>query len=205
MLPALTNRVRQQSSLSSGLQQLFAEVTDRLEMIDLEAQFNLTAGRHNVVAGGGVRTTKDEFINDANFFKLDPESRRLWLANLFVQDEFALTDRLSLSRDRWDRCSAGPCARVEPVSLPSQRERHAAACDPVRGEAAGDPSDEHRPQRDTRNGRRGGGDRRLNTEIQREVPVERAAGRCPHRQTDDHRNGSDGERVPSNRRRELAR
>ena len=78
-------------------EQLFAEVTDRLEMIDLEAQFNLAAGRHNVVAGGGVRTTKDEFINNANFFKLDPESRRLWLANMFVQDEIALTDRLSLT------------------------------------------------------------------------------------------------------------
>jgi iron complex outermembrane receptor protein len=35
------------------------------------------------VAGGGVRTTRDEFINNLNQFVLDPESRRLWVYNAF--------------------------------------------------------------------------------------------------------------------------
>jgi iron complex outermembrane recepter protein len=74
----------------------FIGVSDKLETIDLEAQANWTAGRHNIVAGIGARTTKDEFVNTINIFQLDPVERRLWLGNMFVQDRFALTDRLSL-------------------------------------------------------------------------------------------------------------
>ena len=74
----------------------FVGVSDKLEMIDLEAQANWTAGRHSIVAGIGGRTTKDEFINRLNIFQLDPVERRLWLGNMFVQDRFALTDRLAL-------------------------------------------------------------------------------------------------------------
>lgn len=74
----------------------FVGVSDKLEMIDLEAQANWTAGRHNIVAGIGGRTTKDEFVNTINIFQLDPIERRLWLGNMFVQDRFELTDRLSL-------------------------------------------------------------------------------------------------------------
>jgi iron complex outermembrane receptor protein len=75
----------------------FTLVKDRLETFDLEGQFNLSAGRHNLVLGAGVRTTKDEFINHLNGFVLDPESRRLWVVNGFAQDEIELNDTLSLT------------------------------------------------------------------------------------------------------------
>jgi iron complex outermembrane recepter protein len=74
----------------------FIGVSDKLEMFDLEVQGNWASGRHNLVAGIGGRTTKDEFINTANFFQLDPVERRLWLGNVFIQDRFAVTDRLSV-------------------------------------------------------------------------------------------------------------
>jgi hypothetical protein len=40
---------------------------------------------------GGVRTTRDEFINNLNQFALDPASRRLWVYNAFIQDRIQLT------------------------------------------------------------------------------------------------------------------
>jgi iron complex outermembrane receptor protein len=75
----------------------FILVKDKLETFDLEGQFNLSAGRHTLVLGAGVRTTKDEFINNLNGFVLDPESRRLWVINAFAQDEIALSDTFSLT------------------------------------------------------------------------------------------------------------
>ncbi len=75
----------------------FQLATDALETMDLETQYNRTEGAHQIVAGFGVRTTRDEFINNANIFALDPTSRRLWILNAFVQDRFALTPELSLT------------------------------------------------------------------------------------------------------------
>jgi iron complex outermembrane receptor protein len=43
-----------------------------------------------------VRTQRDEFVNNLNAFHLEPESRRLWLFNLFAQDRIALSPELSL-------------------------------------------------------------------------------------------------------------
>jgi iron complex outermembrane recepter protein len=74
----------------------FIMVSDKLELFDLEAQYNVRRGRHTLVAGAGVRTTEDEFINNLNAFDLDPERDRLWIGNVFVQDTIALSDRLSL-------------------------------------------------------------------------------------------------------------
>jgi iron complex outermembrane receptor protein len=72
------------------------KVRQSLSTIDNEAQLNLTAGRHEVVAGAGVRTTRDLFVNNLNAFELDPESRRLWVYNVFAQDRFRLAQRLAL-------------------------------------------------------------------------------------------------------------
>jgi iron complex outermembrane receptor protein len=69
---------------------------DRLETVDVEAQYNLKTGPHNLVAGGGVRTTRDQFINNLNIFQLDPQRARLWVGNGFVQDRFAVSRRLSV-------------------------------------------------------------------------------------------------------------
>jgi iron complex outermembrane receptor protein len=74
----------------------FLLARDALETLDFEAQYNRSQGAHEIVAGLGVRTTRDEFTNNANVFTLDPPSRRLWILNAFVQDRFALTARLSV-------------------------------------------------------------------------------------------------------------
>ena len=74
----------------------FAGVFDTLEAMDLAVQGNVASGRHQIVVGAGVRTTRDEFINNLNPFVLDPASRRLWVGNLFAQDQIALRDDLAL-------------------------------------------------------------------------------------------------------------
>ena len=71
-------------------------VEDSLQTLDVEAQHNRRVGAHELVVGAGLRTTRDSFINNLNSFKLDPESRRLWVGNVFVQDRFAVTSRLDL-------------------------------------------------------------------------------------------------------------
>ena len=71
-------------------------VRESLSTIDNEAQFNLTRGANELVAGAGVRTTRDQFINNLNAFELDPESRRLWVYNIFAQDRLAIARDLSV-------------------------------------------------------------------------------------------------------------
>jgi iron complex outermembrane receptor protein len=77
-------------------QREFILVRDSLQTFDLEAQFNATSGAHDLVVGGGIRTTRDEFINNLNEFNLDPASRRLWVYNAFVQDRIRLGPELAL-------------------------------------------------------------------------------------------------------------
>ena len=69
---------------------------DSLQTFDLEAQLNATLGNHELVVGGGIRTTRDEFVNNLNPFRLNPSSRRLWVYNAFLQDRISLTPELSL-------------------------------------------------------------------------------------------------------------
>lgn len=69
---------------------------DSLETFDFEGQVNLDSGGHAVVAGAGIRTTRDEFINNLNFFAIDPPRKRLWIFNGFVQDRFTLAPGLSV-------------------------------------------------------------------------------------------------------------
>jgi iron complex outermembrane recepter protein len=71
-------------------------VRDSLSTFENDAQFNLTSGRHELVAGAGVRTTNDLFVNNLNAFELNPESRRLWVYNVFAQDRYSLTSDLSV-------------------------------------------------------------------------------------------------------------
>jgi iron complex outermembrane recepter protein len=75
----------------------FLLARDALETLDFQAQYNRSQGAHEIVAGLGVRTTRDEFVNNANPFTLVPPSRRLWILNAFVQDRIALTPELSLT------------------------------------------------------------------------------------------------------------
>jgi iron complex outermembrane receptor protein len=74
----------------------FVLVEDALKTGDIEGQFNATVGRHDIVAGLGLRTTHDEFINELNIFHLDPPRKRLWTSNAFVQDHFRVASELSV-------------------------------------------------------------------------------------------------------------
>lgn len=77
-------------------QRRYSLVDDSLQTGDVEGQFNLNAGRHDLVAGLGVRTTRDRFVNEQNLFNLNPPRRRLWTTNAFVQDHFRITGQLSV-------------------------------------------------------------------------------------------------------------
>lgn len=74
----------------------FTLAVDSVETLDGQSQININSGRHQFVAGGGIRTTKDLFVNNLNFFQLLPDSRRLWVYNLFAQDRFSLTPSLDV-------------------------------------------------------------------------------------------------------------
>ena len=69
---------------------------DSLETLDLDLQYNLSVGRHDLVLGGGVRTTHDDFFNNLNGFQLNPASRRLWVYNGFLQDRIRLGGGVSV-------------------------------------------------------------------------------------------------------------
>src|SRR5690348_263795 len=71
-------------------------VRDSLSTIENSAQLNLTAGRHEIVAGAGVRHTKDLFVNGLNAFQVVPNSRALWVYNIFAQDRYSVAPDLSL-------------------------------------------------------------------------------------------------------------
>jgi iron complex outermembrane receptor protein len=73
-----------------------AAVENSLSTIDNEAQVNVSSGAHQIVAGAGVRTTRDQLINNQNPFELVPDSRRLWVYNVFAQDRFSLASDLDL-------------------------------------------------------------------------------------------------------------
>jgi iron complex outermembrane receptor protein len=75
----------------------FTLVTDRLETLDAQGQYNLRAGIHHIVAGAGVRTTRDDFVNNLNGFHLEPESRRLWVVNAFLQDRLEVSPQLDVT------------------------------------------------------------------------------------------------------------
>jgi iron complex outermembrane receptor protein len=90
------NRSLQVQAYYDDYRRRFTLVEDSLETFDLEAQLNSKMGAHEIVLGGGVRTTRDEFINNLNGFHLDPQSRRLWILNAFAQDRMALTPKLDL-------------------------------------------------------------------------------------------------------------
>ena len=75
----------------------FSLVDDAVTTLDAEAQLNVTRGNHALIGGGGLRTTRDLFVNDLNLFKLNPESRRLWVYNFFIQDRLSLTPALTVT------------------------------------------------------------------------------------------------------------
>lgn len=70
---------------------------DFLETFDGQAQLNLDAGIHQIVAGFGARTTRDRYTNHASVLRLTPRSQQLWLVNGFAQDRIAIDDQVALT------------------------------------------------------------------------------------------------------------
>ena len=61
-----------------------------LNTLDLDAQHHWTAGRHNVVFGGGYRRYDGDDLGDGPGFFFDPRERTSHRVNLFAQDEIRL-------------------------------------------------------------------------------------------------------------------
>jgi iron complex outermembrane receptor protein len=70
---------------------------DVLETFDVEGQYTLHTESHDLVAGVGMRTARDEFVNNLNFFQLDPPRDRHWIWTGFVQDRFAISSQVSVT------------------------------------------------------------------------------------------------------------
>lgn len=64
---------------------------------DVSAQQTLALGRHRLVFGAGYRTVQSRFMTAPGGAFLDPEELTLTLTNVFVQNQIALTDALTLT------------------------------------------------------------------------------------------------------------
>ena len=73
-------------------------IQDALDTYDIEFQHSFTfgGGRHRIVWGGGYRMGKDKFLPLTTAQLLDPGSRKVSIANVFMQDEIAIRPDLSL-------------------------------------------------------------------------------------------------------------
>jgi iron complex outermembrane receptor protein len=67
-----------------------------VDTYDVETQLHWRLGRHDLLSGAGFRATKDEFLNDLDQFRTDPEQRWISLAHVFVQDQIELRPDLHL-------------------------------------------------------------------------------------------------------------
>ena len=68
---------------------------DRMEMLDLEVQHTRPLGRHLVVAGAGYRRADDMSQPGASARLVPAEETLEWL-NVFIEDTFAVSDRLEV-------------------------------------------------------------------------------------------------------------
>ncbi|MBU3974562.1 MAG: TonB-dependent receptor, partial [Alphaproteobacteria bacterium] len=64
---------------------------------DVSAQQTLDRGRHHLVFGAGYRSVQSRFAAPPGGAFLDPEELTLTLTNVFIQDQIALTDSLTLT------------------------------------------------------------------------------------------------------------
>jgi iron complex outermembrane receptor protein len=87
-LQAYVDRTERQ--VSSGIN---AEVN--AAAIDAVYEFSL-GDAHDVVVGGGVRVTRDEFTPGPGTVFLDPDARTLETYNVYAQDTISLSERLNL-------------------------------------------------------------------------------------------------------------
>jgi iron complex outermembrane receptor protein len=83
------------------------QIFDRLDNWDVDAQYVFAPGEHHhLIAGGGYRHTEDEVRTLVIPQLLLPIERATSIGNLFVQDEIALRDDLSLTLGvKWEENS----------------------------------------------------------------------------------------------------
>lgn len=65
----------------------------RADIFDIELQHGVSLGQHRVLWGGGYRYGRDD-VDPGFFSTFIPDSRTLEWKNLFIQDEFEVTDHL---------------------------------------------------------------------------------------------------------------
>lgn len=91
VLEATAYYARDHRTITSGIK-------DSLEVYNLDLQYALASrGGHTLVVGGGYRQNQDDFRGAFRTSFLDPASRTTRLGNLFLQDEIALRDDLTLT------------------------------------------------------------------------------------------------------------
>jgi iron complex outermembrane receptor protein len=87
-----------QASADATRRTVSSGIRDTLRTVDLEAQYTVSVGgRHDLVVGAGYKASRDAFAGGPGTAFLSPDRRSMHIANLFVQDELALTDRLTLT------------------------------------------------------------------------------------------------------------
>jgi iron complex outermembrane receptor protein len=65
------------------------QLTHRIDVADVDGQYSVTAGRHAVVGGGGLRVNRDTTHASASL-SFSPERRTYRVASVFAQDEVTL-------------------------------------------------------------------------------------------------------------------
>jgi len=66
----------------------------KLDTVDLDIQHSFSLGAHHIVWGGGARSSRYN-IDGAGGLQFVPNNRRLFLANIFVQDSVTITPSLT--------------------------------------------------------------------------------------------------------------
>ena len=89
-----------------------------LNTIDIDAQHNWSLRRHNIVFGAGYRRYDGDDLGDGPAFFFEPRERTSHRANLFAQDEIALSRRVFVTigskfeRNEFTGFELQPTARV---------------------------------------------------------------------------------------------
>ena len=94
-----------------------------LDTIDLDAQHQWQAGRHNLVVGGGYRRYDGDDLGDGPGFFFDPRERTSHRFNVFAQDEIRVAPRFfvtfgsKLERNEFTGFEAQPTIRARWSSM----------------------------------------------------------------------------------------
>ena len=92
---------------------------DRLDNWDIDAQYAFAPGeRHHVIVGGGYRHTEDQFRTLVDPQLLSPFERTTSISNVFLQDEIALRQDISLTLGvKWEDNSYTGAERLPSARL----------------------------------------------------------------------------------------